>query len=139
MTIRIPNKLIKQMLRQAEHDYPHECCGVLTGHRRGDMATAENYRGCENQHQENPERRFLIDPRLYQRIEDQADAEGRSVLSIVHSHPDHPDEPSEFDRLHAWPGLSYVIISVQQGQAASYRSWQLSNDRQRFEPETIQT
>ena len=87
--------------------------------------------------EENRERRFLIDPMAYQKAEDEADERGLSVISIVHSHPDHPDKPSEFDREHAWPGFSYIIISVQKGNTKSYRSWKLNEDRKFFIEENI--
>ena len=73
----------------------------------------------------------------YQKAEDKADLTGLSIISIVHSHPNHPDKPSEFDRMHAWPGFSYIIISIQQGKAASYRSWQLNTNRKKFIEENI--
>jgi proteasome lid subunit RPN8/RPN11 len=73
----------------------------------------------------------------YQKAEDEADERNLSVISIVHSHPDHPDKPSDFDRDHAWPGFSYIIISVQNGKAVSYRSWQLNQDRKFFIEENI--
>ena len=37
---------------------------------------------------------------------------GRELVGFYHSHPDHPAEPSAFDLEHAWPNLSYVIVSV---------------------------
>ena len=52
-------------------------------------------------------------------------------------HPDHPDQPSEFDRVHAWPGFSYIIIAVHSGKAVSYKSWQLNTDRTKFIEEKI--
>ena len=59
----------------------------------------------------------------------------REVLDeLFHAHP---DKPSEFDREHAWPGFSYIIISVQDGKAVSYRSWQLNEDRKFFIEENI--
>ena len=48
------------------------------------------------------------------------------------------DKPSDFDRDHAWPGFSYIIISVQKGTAISYRSWQLNQNRKFFTKENIQ-
>ena len=97
------------------------------------------YLPASNTKEENRERRFLIDPMAYQKAEDEAEERDLSVISIVHSHPDHPDKPSEFDREHAWPGFSYIIISVQNGKAVSFRSWQLSEDRKIFIEENIKT
>ena len=90
-----------------------------------------------NVKEENRERRFLIDPLAYQKAEDKADKRDMSVISVVHSHPDHPDKPSDFDRDHAWPGFSYIIISVQNGKAISYRSWKLNKNREFFIEENI--
>ena len=50
----------------------------------------------------------------------EAEKLGLSIISIVHSHPDHPDRPSEFDLNHAWPGFSYIIISVYMLQIIYY-------------------
>ena len=60
------------------------------------------------------------------------------MVGYYHSHPDHPSRPSDFDREHAWPGLSYLIVSVQKGRAADARSWRLADDRDRFDEETIE-
>ena len=43
---------------------------------------------------------------------------GLDLLGWYHSHPDHPARPSEFDREHAWPWYSYVIVSVRERRAA---------------------
>jgi len=139
MSINISKQIIADMLKQAEQAYPAESCGFILGQVGKDQVNGHYYIACQNICQENPERRFLIDPQIYQDVEDRADKDGRAIVSIVHSHPDHPDEPSEFDRRHAWPGLSYIIISVCNGQPNDYRSWRLSDDRERFIEEPIFT
>jgi proteasome lid subunit RPN8/RPN11 len=68
----------------------------------------------------------------------EARALGLDVGGYYHSHPDHPARPSEFDRDHAWPGLSYVIVSVEGGKEKDTQSWRLSDDRERFEEEVIE-
>ena len=135
--IHLSSGIIKQFEKHGEADYPHECCGFILGNFKGDESIALEYLPADNTKVENRERRFLIDPQEYQKAEDEADEKGLSVISIVHSHPDHPDKPSDFDRDHAWPGFSYIIISVQKGKAASYRSWQLNEDRKKFIEENI--
>lgn len=142
MTIHVSNKIIAQIIEQAEHSYPHECCGfiigtVFNGLEAEAQTKSSYYQPCLNQKSDNRERRFLIDPVAYQDAEDKADSEGLSIISIVHSHPDHPDIPSEFDRVHAWPGLSYIIVSVLNRKASGYRSWLLTDDRQCFEQERL--
>ena len=58
-------------------------------------------------------------------------------VGYYHSHPDHPARPSDFDREHAWPGTSYMIISVIKGRVVDGRSWRLTDDRSRFEEEEL--
>jgi proteasome lid subunit RPN8/RPN11 len=136
-SITLSNKIVKQFITQAEREYPYECCGFILGEFSENGTNATEYIPADNSKGENRKRRFLIDPLAYQNAEDKADELGLSVISIVHSHPDHPDHPSEFDREHAWPGFSYIIISVQKGKSVSYKSWQLVEDRTQFNEEEI--
>ena len=136
-TINITREIVDNFKTHGEKDYPHECCGFILGEFKGDESFGVKYLPASNVKEENRERRFLIDPLAYQKAEDEADEQGISIISIVHSHPDHPDKPSHFDRDHAWPGFSYIIISVQNGSAASYRSWQLNKNREFFIEENI--
>ena len=137
--INLTHDIIDQFKKHGESDYPHECCGFILGSFKDMESIGVEYIPASNTKEENRERRFLIDPMAYQKAEDEADELGMSVISIVHSHPDHPDKPSEFDREHAWPGFSYIIISVQDGNAVSFRSWLLSEDRKIFIEENIKT
>ena len=129
--------IIDSFLKHGEKDYPFECCGFILGHFIDEKSVGTEYIAIPNTKEENKERRFLIDPMAYQDAEDLADKKGLSIISIVHSHPDHPDRPSEFDRKHAWPGFSYIIISVKKGAAVSYKSWQLNQKRTNFIEEKI--
>ncbi len=137
--LKIKKSLLLAIENQAEESYPYECCGLLLGHFTKNGSEAFEYVPLENTKEENRKRRFLIDQGEYQRIEDRADEKGQSIVSIVHSHPDHPDKPSQFDQDHAWPGLSYIIVSVMKGKAKSLSSWQLKNNRSSFTQEKINT
>jgi proteasome lid subunit RPN8/RPN11 len=136
-TIYLTEEIINQISKHGESDYPNECCGFILGDFIDEESRGIEYLPATNTKEENRERRFLIDPMAYQKAEDKADELGLMVISIVHSHPDHPDKPSDFDRDHAWPGFSYIIISIQNGKAVSYRSWQLNTDRKYFIEENI--
>ncbi len=149
MTIQIHDGVRVQMLKHAEQSYPHESCGFIlgtvcgkaglnTGHSQ-DLVSGSFYYPCVNRHQSDQQRRFLIDPDVYRQVEDEADAKGLTIVSIVHSHPNHSDQPSTFDLQHAWPGLSYIIISVCAGQVRQYHSWRLADDRSMFHQEMIKT
>jgi hypothetical protein len=39
---------------------------------------------------------------------------------------------SQFDREHAWPWYSYIIVSVMSGSPAEMTSWRLNDDRQDY-------
>jgi len=136
-TINLTKYIEQQILEHAEKDYPYECCGFIIGYFKNQESFANKYIPASNIKQGNRERRFLIDPKAYQQAEEFADKNNLSVISIVHSHPDHPDKPSEFDKNHAWPGFSYIIISVQKGKSKSYKSWQLHENRELFIEENV--
>ncbi len=135
--IILHQNIIDDFINHAQGEYPHECCGFILGEFKSNDSVALKYISVENKKQENRERRFLIDPSAYQKAEDEADKHKLSIISIVHSHPDHPDKPSDFDLNHAWPGFSYIIISIKNGKFQSYRSWQLNQDRSTFIEEEI--
>jgi proteasome lid subunit RPN8/RPN11 len=124
--------------RHGEASYPEECCGFLLGRSGGEETLVERLIPVENERQDSRHNRFLIHPETVLAAHKEARARGLDVVGYYHSHPDHPARPSEFDREHAWPGLSYVIVSVEGGRVAEARSWRLSDDRERFEEEAIE-
>jgi proteasome lid subunit RPN8/RPN11 len=94
-------------------------------------------RALENATSGERRRRFVVTPDDFVRAESAAASSGRELLGFYHSHPDHPAVPSQFDLDHAWPNLSYPIISVREGRSADIRSWRLSADRSAFHEELI--
>lgn len=119
--------------------YPEECCGVLIGRALpdGGGGLVEKVLPVDNARRESRDNRYLIDPETVLAAEKEARAARLEVLGYYHSHPDHPARPSEFDREHAWPGLSYVIVAVEDGEVADVRSWRLSEDRDGFREQTL--
>jgi len=81
--------------------------------------------------------RYLLTPQAYLLGEGEAARLGLDVLGVFHSHPDHPNRPSEFDREWAMPWFTYLITSVQSGQAVESRCWRLAEDRSQFTEEQI--
>ncbi len=118
----------------ATETYPHECCGALVG-RDGVVDAAVPL---PNTTSDGPRRRFLVQPADYRAAERAATESGGALLGFYHSHPDHPAVPSQFDLDHAWPNLSYIIISVKQRQPDEMRSWRLKADRSGYDEERIE-
>jgi proteasome lid subunit RPN8/RPN11 len=121
----------------AKETYPEECSGVIVGMDTGEMKVVVGVWRAENTHEDERSRRFLIDPLVYMKLEQQANERDMDVLGIYHSHPDHPAEPSEYDREHAWPNFSYIIASVRSEQVEDMRSWVLKEDRSGYDEEPI--
>jgi proteasome lid subunit RPN8/RPN11 len=120
--------------RHAARIYPNECCGALLGPKTGRVTQAFPL---DNTFPDTQRRRFLVGPDEYRRAEARATDTGLNLLGFYHSHPDHPAEPSQFDLDHAWPNMSYLIVSVRQGQPKEARSWRLKKDRSAFEEEFV--
>jgi len=128
---------VEQIHDHAREAYPEECSGVIVGVRAKGVKIVVDVWRAENVHHEERSRRFLIDPLVYMKLEEQADERDMELLGIYHSHPDHPAEPSEYDRDHAWPGWSYIIASVSSDQVEDMRSLVLQDDRSGYEEEPI--
>ena len=90
-----------------------------------------------NRRDDSPRNRFSITADDFRAAERAAKEQGLELVGWYHSHPDHPARPSEYDREHAWPWYSYVIVSVASGEACDMTSWQLSDDRSAFQTEEI--
>ena len=129
-----PKPELVALRRHAARIYPNECCGALLGPAPGHVTRAFPL---DNTFPDQQRRRFLVGPEEYRRAEVRAGDMGLQLLGFYHSHPDHPAEPSQFDLDHAWPNLSYLIVSVRQGQPKEARSWRLKIDRSAFEEEFV--
>jgi proteasome lid subunit RPN8/RPN11 len=114
--------------------FPHECCGAMLGN---DGVVQEAY-PLPNTTEEGPRRRFLVQADDYRAAETRARQAGLDLLGLYHSHPDHPARPSQYDLDHAWPSLSYVIVSVMAGEDKLLTSWRLKDDRSMFEEERVE-
>ena len=119
--------------------YPNECCGILIGRDAGGRRLVERLEPGQNVFAADERyHRFSIDPRAQLKAEREAEAEGKVVLGFYHSHPDHPARPSEYDREHAWPFYSYVIVSIEKGRPADMTSWVLDDTTEQFAAQAIE-
>lgn len=140
MKLHLPDDCKRQIEAHSERTFPEECCGALIGREPTDesgIREVTEILEIENTKGENRERRFLIDPKQVFEAEKLARSKGLDVVGIYHSHPNHPSIPSVFDRDHAMPVWSYVIVSCMDGKAATLQSWQLRDDRSQFDEEEL--
>lgn len=139
--LRITPDHLRAIERHGEETYPEECCGFLigrTGAAAGETTVVERLLPVPNERQDSRHNRFVIHPETVLAAHKEARAAGADVVGYYHSHPDHPARPSDFDREHAWPGLSYLIVAVAGGRAGDARSWRLTDERDRFDEEIVE-
>jgi proteasome lid subunit RPN8/RPN11 len=129
----------KTIRSDGENAYPNECCGILIGKvDNSGTKTVKYAQAIHNAFEDNEQyHRFLITPEDMLRAEQTARAMKLDVIGFYHSHPDHRAAPSAYDKDHALPFYSYVIVSVEQGVAKKLTSWELAADRSDFLPEII--
>lgn len=131
--LQIEPVALAALRRHAAEAYPNECCGALIGSE----AFVREAMALPNETSDGARRRFLVRPEDYREAERRALDQGSTLLGFYHSHPDHPARPSAHDLAHAWPVFSYVIVSVQKGEAVEATSWRLRDDRSRFDSEPL--
>lgn len=136
MTVRLSNALLGEIRREGEEAYPAECCGILAG-RSGEIKEVLRLVPMLNQRTDDPHRYFIA-PDDLRRATVELSRLQLEVVGFYHSHPDHPPAPSAFDREHAWPWYSYVIVRVDEGRSAELTSWELEDDRSAMRPETLE-
>ena len=131
---------IEEAIRKAGADaYPNECCGILLGKDEDDEHVVTSLRPIENA-RESDERyhRFLITAEEMMQAELEARRLGLDIVGFYHSHPDHPARPSDYDREHALPFYSYIILRVAEGRPEQMISWRLQLSREAFDSEPFE-
>ncbi|MGH7214177.1 MAG: rhodanese-like domain-containing protein [Tepidisphaeraceae bacterium] len=142
--LHLPSSLARQIDREGAAAYPNECCGIIYGRDVADGGVtrrvveklepvANAFDDAEKYH------RFTITPQDLIRAEKTASCENRLVLGFYHSHPDHPARPSEYDRQHAWPFYSYVIVAIHKREPVDMTSWVLDEQTETFQRQDIVT
>ena len=119
----------------AEQGYPHEVVGILAGSRT--QHAVSKVHPLVNERTESTNR-YKVGPLKLMRAERQLEVEGYDILGYYHSHPDHSAHYSEYDREHALPNLSYLIVSVKKGQTDEIQSWRLRADRSVMDEEQLE-
>ena len=143
----ISRDLSERICRHGAETFPHECCGALlgrdsaaieNGHSPGSSREVLELFPLINRRDDSPRNRFAVTADDVREAEKAANEHGLEVVGWYHSHPDHPARPSQFDREHAWPWYSYIIVSVMSGAPAEMTCWRLNDDRQDYSAERIE-
>lgn len=137
--LEISINLLEKIHLHGEQAYPEEGAGFLLGSIDEEKRFVKELLFIENAREDDARRnRYLITPKDFLLAENKASSLCLDIIGVFHSHPDHPSQPSEFDREWAMPWFSYVITSVNLGEAILSRSWRLSEDRKLFSEEKIE-
>jgi len=139
MALRIDNEHLEMIKALGEESFPNECCGFLLGKvdSEGEKVIGSAIPAANERESEEQYHRFLISPNAYLKAERYAREHSLEILGFFHSHPNAEARPSEYDREHAWPWYSYLIVSVKEGVAEDLTSWRMDDDRSRFSQEEI--
>jgi proteasome lid subunit RPN8/RPN11 len=147
--LKLTEVLAEKIRGHGAETYPHECCGALLG-REANAAPGVLTGGelqahrdvvelfpLVNRRDDSPRNRFSVTSEDVRDAEKAASGKDLEVIGWYHSHPDHPAKPSDYDRDHAWPWYSYVIVSVANGKPQEMTSWRLCDDRSQFVSEDV--
>jgi proteasome lid subunit RPN8/RPN11 len=129
VSVTITSDAIDEIRRHGTETFPDECCGALI-----DVGgvIVEAFR-LANTTSSGAARRFRIGPGDYRAAEARATERQGRLAGFYHSHPNEPARPSQYDLDHAWPNLTYVIISVNARVPGDITSWHLRDDRSAFD------
>jgi proteasome lid subunit RPN8/RPN11 len=144
--LRLSKEIAERIRKHGVETYPHECCGALLGRDSNAASQGEQTPPRDvldlfplvNRRDDSPRNRFSVTSEDVLAAEKAGRLLGIDVVGWYHSHPDHPAEPSQYDRDHAWPWYSYIIVSVANGQPQRMTSWRLNDDRAGFTSEDLE-
>jgi proteasome lid subunit RPN8/RPN11 len=127
----------RQIESEGSVAYPNECCGIIYGRDVAGRRVVEELEAVVNEFEEGEKyHRFLITPATLFKAEKKCTG-GRMVLGFYHSHPDHPARPSEYDREHAWPFYSYIIVAIEKSEPKVMACWLLDEATEQFKLQEI--
>lgn len=149
-TLKMSTEIAEKIRQHGAETYPHECCGALLGRDSAETGAGAAAGGVDlpareilalfplvNRRDDSPHNRFSLTADDVRAAEKAARERGLDLVGWYHSHPDHPARPSQYDREHAWPWYSYIIVSVASGKPQEMTSWRLADDRSDYACEEI--
>ena len=128
MHFKINRNVIGRMILHALEEDPRECCGVLLGSSDDEATEFVRIRNVA----EDKDRRYSMDPLEQSAAEQRADADGKSITGIFHSHTFTQAYPSAIDIKNAvnsmWTGPVYVLVSLVEKTRPVVRAFRISDD-----------
>ena len=128
MAIKIPRKVLAEIISHALEDDPNECCGFLLGK---DSEVTRSRRS-KNVHK-NKISRYSMDPVEVMEIQQDSDAKGEVFVAIYHSHTYTQGYPSETDVNNAvdsgWTDPYYVLVSLVEKTRPVVRAYRIHDDK----------
>ena len=110
--MRIPQRLVDEIVAHAREDFPNECCGMVGG-LDGEARTV--YRAANA---EASPLRYSIDASEQFRLMKTIEEAGEELVGIYHSHTKSAAYPSQTDvNLAGWPDAVYLIASLADAEA----------------------
>ena len=137
--LKLTRKIEEEIRQAGAKAYPNECCGIMCGSGEGDDHAVKSLRPIVNAREDGEQyHRFLITAEDMMQAELEARRLGLEIVGFYHSHPDHPAKPSDYDRDHALPFYSYIILRVAEGRPELMTSWRLRISREAFDSEPFE-
>jgi proteasome lid subunit RPN8/RPN11 len=137
MPIELQREALTRMEEHGAETYPNECCGILLGKAQGRHKAIAEVFPAENARADSARNRYLIPPTDLLRSLEEGEEKGMEILGFYHAHPDQPAQPSGFDRQHAWPWFTYLIVVVRNGIAQETAAWTMADDGSEFLREVL--
>ena len=130
--ICISPRALRAVVSASEAAYPEEACGLLVGRAAGDgWQVAAAHPGANLA--ATPRTAFEVDPGLRLALHKALRGTGDEVVGVYHSHADSRAQPSARDLARAFePELTWLIVSVLEGQAVLTTAHRLADDGRRF-------
>jgi proteasome lid subunit RPN8/RPN11 len=134
VSIQFTSEHIQSIKQDAEHGYPNEACGLITGRMMNGgvlevirVVKAQNIRASETI------KRFEVDPGTRIKLEKEIRGSNELLIAHYHSHPDNLAKPSDTDLLNTHePELIWIIVSVVEGKASDVAAYQVLENKKGF-------
>ncbi len=115
--MKLPEDLVQKMITHAHKEAPKECVGIIAmkDGEAGKLFKARNVSEVPG--------RFVVHPKDLYRIRREIADKLWGIFAIYHSHPETEAYPSGDDVESAIEGVPLIIISIQDLECASVRSF----------------